>query len=152
MGQLLRIPMVGEPWQLITVDNQETAAVEVFSRAGNYPRFRIIKFLENKLSWENDIKELSIRGKYSNIDEKEMKRYRLDDGLYLLQWSEVGYKENWKPIEICQGSYWKIVGAKFSPIRVSPDKIAKAYEEFKRDHLAHLQRSKLSLVTEPKDI
>ena len=146
MGQMMKIGKAGEPWELITLEDQERAAVAVYSKMGNYPRFRVIRFMDNEVPWEEGPKELSLQGRFSHIDDKELKRYLLDDGLYLMQWSEVAYKEDWIPFEICHGSYWQIIGGCFKPVRVSPEKIAKAYREFKEEHAAFERRKQLEVL------
>jgi len=146
MGELLRITKDGEPWQVISVPHQEKAAIEVFSKMNNYPQFKVIRFLDNELPWEDTPKERTIPGRYTNIDEKQMKRYRLQDGLYLLQWSEIGYREDWTPFEVCHGCYWKILEGSFKPVKVSPDKITKAYEDFQEEYEALQRRNQLTIV------
>jgi hypothetical protein len=146
MGQMMRIGKAGEPWELITLENQERAAVAVYSKMGNYPRFRIIRFMDSEMPWEEGPKERSLHGRYSNVDEKELKRYVLDDGLYLMQWSEVAYREDWTPVEVCHGSYWQVIGGRFKPVRVSPEKIAKAYREFKEEYATFERRKQLEVL------
>jgi hypothetical protein len=80
-----------------------------------------------------------------------MKRYLLDDGLYLLQWTEVGYRDDWKPVEICHGSYWKVLGGCFHPVRVSPDKIQQEYETFRKEHSAFERRKQIGVIDDNSD-
>lgn len=151
MGQLLRIPQAGEPWQLITAESQERASLEVYSSGFSYHRFRVIHFRESNIPWEESPKEHTIPGRYSTIDEKSMKRYLLEDGLYLLQWTEVGYRDEWKPIRVCQGSYWKVLGGCFEPVRVSPDKIQNEYEIFKEQYSVFERRKRIEIIENNSD-
>lgn len=121
------------PHQLWGVDEHDGphARIKVSAMLRGYRRWRVIKFDHPDAPWGQN-KHHSLRAFYPDLKDQRYKHYDLEDGLYVLQWAQAAYKAKWKPKHSSVGSYWKVLGGRFSPIGASQDELQQEYEDWQR--------------------